>query len=86
MSVKSWAGPATPRVALVVHVVGVSVALTSGVMPVPLSTTGEPVTVTLAVMGNVAFTKPSAFGENTTLMVQVPPAAKVVPQVPPDRV
>ena len=28
-------------------------------------------------------TAPTAVGENTTLMVQVVPAAKVVPQVPP---
>ncbi len=49
----------------------------------PLSVTGEPVTVTLAVMVSVAGTAPTAVGENTTLIVQVAPAFRVAPQVPP---
>ncbi len=54
--------------------------------PVPLSDTGEPATeALLPVMVNVPFTRPDVVGENTTLMVQVAPAARVAPQVPPDR-
>jgi len=50
--------------------------------PVPLRATGEPVTGTLAVMVNVADAEPAAFGENTTVIVQLP-GANVVVQVPP---
>ena len=56
----------------------------AGVTPVPLRFTGELVTATLAVMVNIPVKVPSAFGWNTTLMVQVPvPGVRVVPQVPP---
>src|SRR5271165_4134396 len=67
------------------HVTGVRVAALTSATPVPLSATGEPVTGTLAKMVSVPVTAPSAVGVNTTLMVQVAPAAKVAVQVPPDR-
>src|SRR5271165_1195507 len=63
------------------HVVGVRVAAIRSATPVPLSATGEPVTGTLAKIVNVPVTAPSAVGVNTTLMVQVAPAAKVAVQV-----
>ena len=60
------------------------VALTTGVIPVPVRPTGEPVTPTLAVMVAVPVEAPTAVGEKTTLMVQVaPPPASVAAQVPP---
>src|ERR1035441_2026392 len=88
VSVKFWVGPATtPRVvAAKVCAVGSSVALITAATPVPLSDTGEPATATLAVIGSVAGTEPAAVGLKTTVMVQVVPAAKVAPQVPPNRV
>ena len=53
-------------------------------VPVPLSVTGEPATVALDVIVNVAGTAPAAVGENTTLIVQAPVAVvNVAPQVPP---
>ena len=67
-----------------VHEVGVSVAARTSATPVPLSATGEPVTATLAKMLSVPDTAPVAVGVNTTLMVQVAPAARVAVQVPPD--
>src|SRR5271169_2111423 len=67
------------------HVTGVRVAASTGVTPVPLSATGEPVTATLAKMVSVPDAAPVAVGVNTTLMVQVAPVARVVVQVPPDR-
>ena len=73
-----------PRVADGVHVVGVRVALKVGATPVPLSVTGEPLTDTLAVMVAVPVFAPRLDGEKVTLMVQAAPAAKVVPQVPPE--
>jgi len=86
LSTNTWAGPVvvTPRFAVVVHVAGVRVALTTAAMPVPVRVTGEPVTVTFAVMVNVPFAAPGgAIGENTTLIVQVPAAGVSVPvQVP----
>ena len=65
-----------------VQVAGVRVALTTAATPVPVNATGEPVTGTLAVIAAVPVDAPVAVGENTTLIVQVAPAAKVVPQVP----
>ena len=95
VSVKPCAGsnmhPSIPRMPvpgqlrawLRVHVAGVRVALRTVATPVPVSDTGDPVTITLAVMVAVPFADPSTVGENTTLMVQVDAAAKVAPQVPP---
>jgi len=55
-----------------------------GVTPVPLRAIGEPLMATLPPTVSVAFTNPpGAVGENTTLMVQVAPAARVAPHVPP---
>ncbi len=52
--------------------------------PVPLRSTGEPLIVALDVIVRVAETSPLAFGENTTLMVQLPVAGvSVAPHVPP---
>src|ERR1700730_9880912 len=62
---------------------GATVAERSGATPVPLSATGDPVTATLARMVTVPLYDCAAVGANVTLMVQVAPAAKVVPQVPP---
>lgn len=53
--------------------------------PVPLRETGEPLTATLAVMVTLPATGPGAAGENTMLIVQLPPAVNVVPQEPPER-
>jgi hypothetical protein len=65
---------------------GVTVAVRTGAKPVPLSATGEPATATLARMVSVSLYDCAAVGANVTLMVQVPPAAKVVPQLPPPAV
>jgi hypothetical protein len=51
--------------------------------PVPLSETGDPVTLTLAVIVSVPAKEPAAVGVNTTLIVQVDAAFNVVPHVPP---
>jgi len=67
------------------HVGGVKLALTVAATPVPLRATGEPLTVTLAVMVTVPVFAPAVVGENVTVIVQLAPAAKVVPQVPPAR-
>src|SRR6266404_4964610 len=73
-----------PRVvAGAVQDVGVRLADTTAAMPVPLSDTGEPLTLTLAVMVTVPVFAPVLVGVNVTLIVQVPPAANVAPQVPP---
>jgi hypothetical protein len=71
---RAWAG---------LQFVGVRVALTTAATPVPVSVTGEPVIATLEVMVRVELTNPVAVGENTTLMVQLAPAASVAPHVPP---
>lgn len=52
-------------------------------VPVPLSETGELVTVAFPVMVTVPVAAPIVVGVNTTLIVHVAPAANVVPQVPP---
>jgi hypothetical protein len=63
---------------------GVTVARCVAATPVPLSETGEPVTVTFPAMVAVPVTVPGgAVAVNVTVMVQVAPAARVVPQVPP---
>src|SRR5258708_25671566 len=74
-----------PRIADVVSVVGVSVAAITGVIPVPLSPTGEPATATLAVMVTVPVFAPVVVGENAMVIVQVAPAFKAAKQVPPER-
>ena len=51
--------------------------------PVPLSETGDPVTLTLAVIVSVPVKGPAAVGVKTTLIVQVDAAFKVPPHVPP---
>jgi hypothetical protein len=61
----------------------VGVTLSAGARPVPLNATGEPVTVTFAVMVAVPVAAPAAVGENTTLIVQVDAAARSPVQVPP---
>lgn len=53
--------------------------------PVPERATGEPVTTTLPVMVAVPLLVTAAVGLKITPMVQVLPAARVVPQVPPER-
>ncbi len=75
--------PGQLRVWLTVHDVGVNVAAITGVTPVPVKDTGAPVTVTLAVMVAVPVAAPVAVGANATVMVQLVPAARVAPQVPP---
>lgn len=63
---------------------GVSVAETTAATPLPVSETGEPVTATLAFIATwPPTTRPSVVGLNTMLNVQVAPAARVAPQVPP---
>ena len=52
----------------------------------PESDTGEPVTATFAVMVTEPVFAPVLVGENVTVIVQVVPAARVAPQVPPVRV
>jgi len=53
----------------------------TGVIAVPVSVTGEPVTVELPVIATVPFSTPAGeTGVNCTRMLQVPPAARVVPQ------
>lgn len=76
--------PALPIgvVILIVSGFGVSETLEGGA-PVPLSETGDPVTATLAPIVNAPLTGPVAVGLNTTLIVQLEVAAKVVRQVPP---
>src|ERR1700756_2169568 len=82
VSVNAWQGPPpskqarpapTPRFAVGFQVVGVNVALITAATPFPLRTTGEPLTVTFAVMVRLPVTAPVAVGENTTLIVQVAP-------------
>ena len=64
--------------------VGDTVTVRTAAMPVPLSDTGEPLTVTFAVMVTEPVDATAAVGEKTTLMVQVPGAGvSVAPQVPP---
>src|ERR1700674_2797001 len=67
----------------IVHVAGVNDALIMGATPVPERATGEPATGTFAVIVTVPAAGPKAVGENTTLIVQVLPATKLTPQVPP---
>ena len=63
---------------------GDTVALETAAAAVPVSETGEPVTVTLPGIVSVPVTVPvCVVGENTTLMVQVAGATNVAPQVPP---
>src|SRR5258707_13041123 len=89
VSVNTCVGPAVPmpRVAVGLQVAGVRVAVRTGVTPVPLRPTGEPVTATLALMVNVPVDAPAAVGVNTTLIVQLPVTTLRVagagPQVPP---
>ena len=62
---------------------GLTLAVGAGGVPVPLRATGEPLTGTLPVMDSVPLTDPVIVGEKTTLIVQVAPPARLVPQVPP---
>ena len=71
-----------PAASVIVKGLGV-IDTAPGGTPVPLRAIGEPVMATLAPTVSVAFTNPLAVGENTTLMVQVAPAARVAPHVPP---
>ena len=73
-----------PVARVIVRGFGVIETVAGVATPVPLSATGEPATATLARMVRVPLSAPAAVGENTTLMVQVAPAARVVVQVPPD--
>ena len=70
------------RAADVVHEGGVSAALITGAVPVPLSVTGEPVTGTSAGIVSVPLAAPDDVGVNTTLIVQVAPLFNVAPHVP----
>jgi hypothetical protein len=66
--------------------VGAEMPTIAAAVPVPLSVTGEPVTVALEVIVSVALINPTAVGENTTVIVQDPAiGVNVVPQVPPAR-
>jgi len=62
---------------------GVTEKVRVAAAPVPLSETGEPPTATLAAKVAVPVAAPTAVGVNTTLTVQLAPAAKVAVQVPP---
>src|SRR6202035_125440 len=77
--------PGQLRVWMRVHVAGAKLALITGVAPVPVNVTGDPVTATLAVMVNVPFAGPTAVGGNVTVIVQVEGGANVAPQLPPAR-
>src|ERR1700721_380789 len=84
--VNIWIPPNVPRVALGAQFAGDRLALMTGVTPVPVNPTGDPVTVTLLpVMVTVPVCAPVAVGENTTKMVQVLPTVSgvAVLQVPP---
>lgn len=63
--------------------VGATVAVRTGVTPVPLRLTGEPYTVTLPVIVAVPFALPDDVGENTMPIVQVCAGGKLLPQLPP---
>ena len=67
----------------IVHVVGMRLKLTTEVKPVPLRPTGEPLTATpvAAMVAVPAGAGPIAVGENTTLIEQLVPAARVVRQL-----
>jgi hypothetical protein len=70
----------------VFHVAGARLALVTAATPVPLNVTGDPVTATLAAIESVPLAAPGgATGENVTVIVQVLPAARVAPHVPPAR-
>src|ERR1700692_2799427 len=75
--------PGQFRVWDMVHEPGVKVAVFTARTPVPLRLTGEPAPATLPVIAAVPGAAPNAVGENATVMVQVAPAAKVAPHVPP---
>src|ERR1700692_3702592 len=60
-----------------------TVAVLITAMPVPPSEAGGPATEALAVMVAVPVAAPATVGKNTMLMVQVAPAANVVPQPAP---
>jgi len=62
---------------------GDTVATKVAAVPVPLSATGEPVTVTLAAIVSVPANDPEVLGAKTTLMVHVEAAFNVPPHVPP---
>jgi hypothetical protein len=89
VSENTWVGaPSTPTPLVAfpkLRNVGVRAALSTGATPVPLSPTGEPATVTFAVIVTVPVFEPVVVGENVTVIVQEAPAAKVAPQVPPGR-
>jgi hypothetical protein len=66
--------------------IGFGVIATVRITPVPLSATGDPVTVALVpVIVAVPLAAPAAVGLNRTLMVQVAAAASVAVQLPPLR-
>ncbi len=75
-------GLAVPVANVIVKGLGVIETVPGGT-PVPLRAIGEPLMATLPPTVSVAFTNPLAVGENTTLMVQVAPAARFGPHVPP---
>ena len=76
----------TPVASVIVNGFGVIDSADRVATPVPVSVTGEPVTATLPVIVTVPFAAPVAVGENTTLIVQLPPAPSVAVQLPPERV
>jgi hypothetical protein len=59
------------------------VADVEGTMPVPVSTAVAGLASSVPATASVAEREPVAVGPNVTLIVQLVPAAKVVPQVPP---
>lgn len=61
---------------------GLNEVIVGSSTPVPLSATGEPVTVTLAFIVAVPVNAVADVGANTILIVHVAPGAKVPPQVP----
>src|SRR5579864_6776174 len=84
--VKTWIGPSVMPLVTVPKLrdAGLRLAVTTGTIPVPDSETGDPATPTLAVMFTAPVVAPVPVGSNTMLIVQVAPAARVVPHVPPD--
>jgi len=61
--------------------VGVTVAVLTAGIPVPLIATGAPLTATLAAMVREAFESTAAVGVYVTVIVQVEPDVKVAAQV-----
>ncbi len=68
------------------RLVGDTVAVRVGVVPVPLNTTGALTTGTEPAIATLPVTEPTVVGANLTVIVQLAPAARVAPQPPAARV